>query len=96
MAGCIISTLAFTMAIEEIIRAFKWVVGGERLQDGTRLPPIQAYMDNMMTLTTTAPCTCRLLAKLNDNLKWARMKVKPSKCRSVSISKGKLVEEFLY
>ena len=26
-------------------------------------------------------------AKLNDNLKWARMKVKPSKSRSVSINK---------
>ena len=58
--------------------------------------PIRAYMDNMMTLTTAAPCTCRLLAKLNDNLKWARMKVKPSKCRRVSISKGKLVEESFF
>ena len=34
MAGCTISPLAFTMAMEVIIRASKWVVGGERLQDG--------------------------------------------------------------
>ena len=27
---------------------------GEGLQDGTRLPPIRAYMDVMTTLTTTA------------------------------------------
>ncbi|KAK0147628.1 LINE-1 retrotransposable element ORF2 protein [Merluccius polli] len=31
MAGCTISPLAFTMAMEIIIRASKWVVGGERL-----------------------------------------------------------------
>ena len=29
---------------------------------------------------------------LNDSLKWARMYVKLSKCISVSVSKGKLVE----
>jgi len=37
MAGCTISPLAFTMAMEIIIRASKWVVGGERRQDGMRL-----------------------------------------------------------
>ena len=88
MAGCTISPLAFTMAMEVIIRASKWVVGGERLQDGTRLPPIQAYMDDMTmqaSIITTAPCSCLLLAKLNENLKWAGMKVKPIKCRSLSV-----------
>ena len=58
MAGCKISPLAFTMAMEIIIRASKWVVGGERRQDG--------------------------------NLKWAGMKIKPTKSRSISISRGKL------
>jgi len=29
--GCTISPLAFTMAMEVIIRASRWVVGGERL-----------------------------------------------------------------
>ena len=54
-----------TMTMEVIIRA----VSGDRPQDGTRLLPIQAYMDVMTTLTTTAPCTHWLLAKLNDSLK---------------------------
>ena len=58
------------------------------------MAPIRAYMDNVTTLTTTAPCPRQMLAKLNDNLKWARMK--PCKCRGVSISKGKLVEESFY
>ena len=93
MAGGTISPLAFTMAMEVIIRASKWVVGGEMLQGGPRLPPIRALMDGMTTMTSTAPCTCRLLDKLNRYLQWARMKVKPSKSRSHSIVKGKVVDK---
>lgn len=90
MAGCTVSPLAFTMAMEIIIRASRWVVGGERTKNGIRLPPIRAFMDDMTTLTTTAACTRRLLGKLQENIKWARMKFKPSKSRSISIVKGKL------
>ena len=78
------------MATEVITKASKWVVGGQRLQDGTQLPPIRAWMDDILL------CTHQLLTKLNDSLKWARMNVKPSKLRTVSISKGKLVEERFY
>ena len=53
----------------------KWVAGGERLQYGTQLPPIQACMDDMTTLTTTAPCIRRLLSKMSE-LEWSRMRVK--------------------
>ncbi|KAK0139173.1 Retrovirus-related Pol polyprotein from type-2 retrotransposable element R2DM [Merluccius polli] len=92
MAGCTISPLAFTMAMELIIRASRWVVGGERLKNGLRLPPIRAYMDDMTTITTSA-CTKRLLDKLQGNMKWARMEFKPSKSRSISIVKGQLANE---
>lgn len=93
MAGCTISPLAFTMAMEVIIRASKWVVGGKRLKSGVRLPPIRAYMDDMTTVTTTTSCTRRLLGKLQENITGARMKIKPSKSRSISILKGKLTEQ---
>ena len=81
------------MAMDFIIRASKWVVGGERLQGGPRLPPIRAFMDDMTTITSTTPCTSRLLDKLNSNLQWARIKVKPSKSRNLSIVKGKVVDK---
>ncbi|KAJ8010150.1 hypothetical protein DPEC_G00071990 [Dallia pectoralis] len=90
MAGCTISSLAFTMAMEVIIRASRWVVGGEKTKNGICLPPIRAYMDDMTTLTTTAACTRRLLGKLQENIKWARMTIKPNKSRSISIVKGQL------
>lgn len=96
MAGCTISPLAFTVAMEVIIRASKWDVGGERLTSGVHLPPIRAYMDDMTTITTTAPCTRRLLEKLQENISGARMKFKPSKSRSISIVKGKLTEQRFY
>ncbi|TWW54580.1 hypothetical protein D4764_0274410 [Takifugu flavidus] len=93
MAGCTISPLAFTMAMELIIRASRWVVGGERLKNGLRLPPIRAYMDDMTTITTTRACTKRLLEKLLKNIQWARMEIKPSKSGSISIVKGQLANE---
>ena len=47
-------------------------------------------MDDLTTLTTTKACTVRLLGKLQENIEWACMKIKPSKSRSISIVKGKL------
>lgn len=58
--GCTISPLAFLMAMELIIHASRWVLGGERIRNGLRLLPIRSYMDD----TTTKPCTRRLLQKL--------------------------------
>jgi len=51
MAGCIISPLAFTMAMEVIIRASTWFVGGEHLASRVRQPLIRAYIDEMTTMT---------------------------------------------
>lgn len=86
--------LAFTMAIEIIIRASKCVVGVKQLQCGQRLPPIRAYIDDITTVTlTTVPCTKRLLDNLHQNITWANMKLKPSKCRRISIVKGQIKDD---
>ena len=96
MPGCTISPLAFTMAMKVIIRASKWAVGGERQKWGVRLTPIRAYMDNMTTLTKTAPCIRRLIGKLEAKITWARMKINPSKSTSIFISKGKRSDQVLH
>lgn len=57
------------------------------------LPSIIALMDDMTTMTLTAPCTTRLLDKLNNNLQWARMEIKPSKSRSLSIVMEKVIDK---
>lgn len=59
---------------------------------GLRLPPLRAYMDNITILTTTVPCTRRLLGKLEENISWARMKIKPGKSCSISVVKGVLAD----
>ena len=93
MAGCTVLPLAFTMAKEVIIRASKWVVGGERRQNEMCLPPVTAYMDDMTLITTTVPCTMRLLDRINRNLECASMRIKPSKSRSILIYRGKLSDK---
>lgn len=50
-------------------------------------------MDDLTTLTSTTPCTKRLLGKLHENITWTSMKVKPNKSRSISIIKGKLTDQ---
>lgn len=52
--------------MEVIIWASKWVVGGQQFNN-TCLPTLSlslvAYMDNITTLTTTAPCTKKTAQK---------------------------------
>lgn len=89
MAEFTSSPLVFTMALEIIIRASLWVVGG-RLENGLRLPTIRAYMDDMRIITTTKPCTECLLDKLQDNINWAQLRIKPVASPSL---KGQLANE---
>ena len=42
MAGCTISPLAFTVAMEVIIRASRWVVDGEKTKDRAPSPTYQS------------------------------------------------------
>lgn len=78
------------MAMEVITGASKWVVGRQRIYSGLPLPLLRACIDDITTLTTTVPCTRKLLRKLEENISWARIKIKPSKSRSISIVKGVL------
>ncbi|KAK2857716.1 hypothetical protein Q7C36_005635 [Tachysurus vachellii] len=47
-------------------------------------------MDDLTILSTTKVCNVRLLRKLQENIERARMKIKLSKSRSISIIKGNL------
>lgn len=54
MAGCTILPFILIITIEAI-KASKYVVSGERLQDG--IPPIRAFVDVMTILKTAVSCT---------------------------------------
>lgn len=51
------------MAMEVVVRASKWVVGGKQVKSGFCLKPLRAFY-NMTTLTTTNLCARNLLVKL--------------------------------
>lgn len=53
-------------------------------------------MDDLTTLTTMVATTNRLLEKLHQNITGARMTLKPSKCRSISIVKGQVPYQGFY
>jgi len=68
MAGCIFSPLAFTMAMEAIIKGIKMGSRRRALGFWDATTTNQRYMDDMTTMTTTVACTNRFLGKLTDNI----------------------------
>ena len=64
------------------------MVKGLRSQSGQRLPALRSYMDDVISLLQTAVCTARLLKMFEEPLGWAKMRIKPTKSRSLSIRKG--------
>ena len=86
--ACSISPILFTTAFEIILIGGRQMVRGVRSQSGQRLPALWSYMDDVTTILQTAVCTSRLLKRLGELLTWARMKIKPTKSRSLSIRKG--------
>lgn len=94
--GCSISPIHFVAAFEVILIRARQVVGGVRLPAGQRLPPLRSYIDDITCLLRTAPCTSRLLKRLDELITWARMKFKPQKSRSLSLQKGKKNDSHLH
>ena len=88
--GCSISPILFITAFEVILIGARQVVGGARLPTGRKLPPLRSYMDDITCLLQTAPCTSRLMKRLDELIIWARMKFKAKKSRSLSLRKGVL------
>ena len=88
MMGCVISPLLFVMCMELILRGARDTAQGEELGNGTVLPPMRAFMDDITTLVRTEQGTRDLLNKLQELFTRCRMKVKPNKSRSLSIIKG--------
>lgn len=82
--GCSISHILFMAAFEVILIGARWVVGGVRLSSSQiprphPTPPLRGFIDDITSLLPTAPCTARLLRRMNELMSWARMKIKPAK-----------------
>ncbi|KAJ8338476.1 hypothetical protein SKAU_G00374420 [Synaphobranchus kaupii] len=86
--GCSISPILFIAAFEIILIGARKMARGVKMPSGQRLPPLRGFMDDVTTILQTAACTTRLLKRMDELVGWARMKIKPSKSRSLSLRKG--------
>ncbi|KAI8485265.1 hypothetical protein Bbelb_370120 [Branchiostoma belcheri] len=69
--GCSISPLLFIMGFEVLLVGAKQVVGGVKAPTGERMPALRAFMDDVTSILRTAPCTKRLLQRLEELTGWA-------------------------
>ena len=57
------------------------------------MPVLHAFMDDISLMTTSTPASKIALQITVVSLKWARMKLKPQKSRSLVIKGGKCIDE---
>ena len=89
-AGCTLSVILFLLAFNVVVEYLKY--GGTArfvLPGDLEIEPFRAFMDDLSILTPSVLETERALRRTDTVLKWARMKLKAQKSRSVVISSGK-------
>ena len=80
-AGCTISVILFVLVMEMILKACK--------TDGAEMStPLRSFMDDITALVRGEGITREMLGRLDELIKWSRMKFKAKKSRSVSFKKG--------
>ena len=91
-AGCTISVILFLVAFN----VFLDYVDKDDIErykiNGNPIEVFRGFMDDLSTLTTRVPMTALALDRTNTALKWGRMKLKPSKSRSLVMLKGKVLD----
>ena len=55
-------------------------------------PSMKAFMDDVTLIAESRSHMEQLVMRLQELFKWAAMKIKPSKCRSLSLLKGNCKE----
>ena len=86
MMGCDISPLIFVLVMEMLLCSTKDTTSKKTV------PSMKAFMDDVTVISESKSHMEKLLKRLQELFKWAVMKVKPSKSRSLSIIQGKCQE----
>ena len=84
--GCVISPLLFVLVMEMILRRAD--VNTNQITG----PSMKAFMDDVTLIAESRSHKEQLVTRLQELFKWAAMKIKPSKCRSLSLLKGNCKE----
>ncbi len=88
--GCAISPLLFVIAMEMVMRSVSHLARGVALAPNQHLPPMLAYMDDITLVIPSRAEVAHVLRGLDQLFTWCCMKFKPAKCRSLTLSKGRV------
>lgn len=90
VTGCTISVILFAAAMNLLVKSTEKMSRGPWMRAGIRQPPVRAFMDDMTISTKTAIEARWTLKEIEELISWARMKIKPSKSRSLVLKKGRV------
>ena len=86
MMGCVISQLLFVLVMEMILRSAD--VNTNQITG----PSMKPFMDVVTLIAESRSHMEQLVTRLQELFKWAAMKIKSSKCQSLSLLKGNCKE----
>ena len=86
MMGCVISPLLFVLVMEMILRSAN--VNTNQITG----PSLKAFRNDVTLIVESRSHMEQMVTRLQGLLKWATMKIKPSKCRSLLLLKGNCKE----
>lgn len=90
VTGCTVSVVLFSAIMNLIVKSIEKTSRGPRLRSGSKQPPMTAFMDDVTISPKTVVEARWTLEEIEKIIKWARMKVKPSKSRSLVLRKGQV------
>ena len=87
------SLVLFALTMTMLLLSTRKETKGPKLISGQQQENARLYMDDITTTTRTPVQTNYLLKEIARFFKWARLEVKPEKCRVLVIKKGKVVNQ---
>ena len=93
ITGCTLSVILFALTMTMLVSSVKGETKGPKTVSGQQQEHTRLFMDDLATTTSTVTQTNHLLNALEDKMQWARLQVKPGKCRCLVIRKGVLMRQ---
>ena len=90
ITGCTLSVILFALTMTMLLSSTKRETRGPVTTSGQQQENARLYMDDVNTTTRSITQTHHLLDEIERFFTWARLSVKPEKCRALVIEKGTL------
>ncbi len=88
--GCSVSPVVFIMAMQMLLDGVRVSFPPVDLGEGLCAPAVKAFMDDVTVLATDWQAMAKGLRRFEELVRWARMKFKAKKSRSLSLIRGKV------